>query len=362
MPCVLLPASAAAFAPRSAPNVVLNKKAEAWLTQTLKRVKQDKRPLNNANQHTRCLTEILGGPEAFWTLCSIMVTKAPDAKLCKDDDPLVQACSNYMLIHVDAYVVHVDMVHSNEVAFKLTDDTIAQLIEYHKDIWMIDEAARIYDWTEKDVQIKKHNENFVQAINKFTWRTTATALEGMEGGGAGELLNGKASEAKTAIWNLFLPLMPPPQQIENLYNPSLVMPLPSMLNAMFGQSYNNAWQPSPSQPIPVEGWKVLPSSPSTVSSNHSYDSATWGGYNMTQNYGLPSPTPSFSQPMYSEPLCTTSMDAWYDEFAPIESIDMMDPDWSIPFPMQNMMIQPCGLQDSYLGFEWDKYQDFGMTM
>lgn len=362
MPCILLPASAAAFSPRAAPNVVLSKKSEPWLTQTLKRVKQDKRPLNNAIQHTRCLTEILGGPEAFWTLCSIMVTNAPDAKLCKDDDPLVQACSNYKLIHVDAYVVHVDMVHQSEVAFKLTDDTIRQLVEYHEAIWMVDEAARIYEWTEKEQQIKKHNANFVQAINKFTWRTAATALEGMEEGGAGELLCGKAAEAKTAVWNLFLPLMPPPQQVEILYNPAMIMPLPSMLNSMLVNPYNTTWQPSPSQPMPVDSWNILPSSPSTVSSNHSYESTTWGAYTIPQNYGLPSPAPSFSQLEYSGPVCSTSMNAWYDEYSPIEPIEMMDPSWAMSFSMQDMMSQPCGFQDAYTGFEWDKYPDFGMTM
>eukprot|EP00249_Psilotum_nudum_P027071 c34356_g1_i1 orf=214-387(+) len=57
MPAILLPASAAAFAPRGQVNVVLNSKVEPWLTQTLKRINKIKRPLNSVPQHTRCLTE-----------------------------------------------------------------------------------------------------------------------------------------------------------------------------------------------------------------------------------------------------------------------------------------------------------------
>ncbi|KAG9977152.1 hypothetical protein KCU78_g22370, partial [Aureobasidium melanogenum] len=59
MPLQLLPASAAAFAPRSAPTIVLGSRVETWLTQTLKRISRVKRPLNSVPQHYRFLTETL---------------------------------------------------------------------------------------------------------------------------------------------------------------------------------------------------------------------------------------------------------------------------------------------------------------
>lgn len=135
MPTMLLPASAAAFAPRSAPNVVLNTKVEPWLTATLKRINRIKRPLNSVPQHTRCLTETLSSSNAIWTLCSIMLPKAPNAELRKDSNPLVEALFNFQLLHMEAYVVHVDMVSRNEVAFKLTPETIESLVEHHKEIF-----------------------------------------------------------------------------------------------------------------------------------------------------------------------------------------------------------------------------------
>jgi hypothetical protein len=103
MPMQLLPASAAAFAPRSAPNIVLNTKVEPWLTQTLKRINKIKRPLNSVPQHMRCLTETLGGELAIWSLTSLMLPKAADTELRKDSNPLMEALHNYQLVHVEAY-------------------------------------------------------------------------------------------------------------------------------------------------------------------------------------------------------------------------------------------------------------------
>ena len=111
------------------------------MTATLKRINKIKRPLNSIPQHFRCLTETLGGDAAIWTLASLMLPKAPDAELRKESNPLLEAISNYDLLHVEAYVVHVDMVSQYEVAFKLTTKTIDSLIEYHKDIYSVDVAA-----------------------------------------------------------------------------------------------------------------------------------------------------------------------------------------------------------------------------
>jgi hypothetical protein len=193
MPPQLLPASAAAFQPRaSSVNVVLGSKVEPWLTQTLKRINKVKRPLNSVPQHERCLTETLSSPNAIWTLTSLMLPKAPEADLREDANPLIEAIYNYKLMHIEAYIVHVDMVLRNEVAYKLTPDSIEALIDFHKDVYCVDAKAATYDWSEKDQQAKKLHEEFVQAINKFVFRTHVSALEGLEEEGAGELLCGKS--------------------------------------------------------------------------------------------------------------------------------------------------------------------------
>ena len=208
MPTQLLPASAAAFAPRSNVNIVLDSKVEPWLTQTLKRINRAKRPLNSVQQHMQCLTETLSGSDAIWSLCSFMVFKAPDAELRKDANPLVEAIFNYQVIHIEAYVVHVDMVLQHEMSFKLMPETIQALTEYHKDVYMVDVFPSTWQWPEKEAQLDKLQEEFVQAINRYVFRTGARALEGMEEEGAGELLEGRGEEVKNAIMGLFHPLLP----------------------------------------------------------------------------------------------------------------------------------------------------------
>ncbi|KAI9846046.1 MAG: hypothetical protein M1838_001428 [Thelocarpon superellum] len=342
MPTNLLPASAAAFAPRSPPTVVLNAKVEPWLTATLKRTNRVKRPLNSSPQHMRCLTETLSGPSAIWTLCSLMLEKAPNAELRKDANPLVEALFNYQLIHVEAYVVHVDLVLQNEVAFKLTPESIDALVEYHKDVYSVDAAARTHAWSEKETQLKSLHEDFVQAINRFVFRTNALALEGMEEDGAGELLCGRSEEVKQAVLALFVPLLPPPQRLVEVSRPPMLLPSSPSPNM------GNWWSQSmllPSQPAPMDTWKVIPASPTTTASSAESQSSMWAHMPLSDTQ-LVSPTPS-----YTQPFCTSSQ--FYSApqtMAPI-------PQLSLPLPSL-LAQQHCSTSAGFGGFGWDRYQEY----
>lgn len=337
MPTVLLPASAAAFAPRSSPNIVLSTKVDPWLTATLKRINRIKRPLNSVPQHFRCLTETLSSPSAIWTLCSIMLPKAPDSELRKDSNPLIEALFNYQLVHVEAYVVHVDMVSQNEVAFKLTPETIESLVEYHKEIFSVDTSASTWNWSEKEVQLKKLQEDFVQAANKYVYRTNSMVLEGLEEDGGGELLCGRSDEVKSAIMGLFLPLLPPPPRVVDVVRSAPILPSST--------DVDNWWNSSASQSTPTDSWKMVPSSPSTTSSIDS-NSGMWANMSLG-DLQLPSPTPSYSQPYssvgYSAPQYFS---------APLTSV-------SIPtLPLPSMLAQQCSTSVGLGGFGWDRYPDF----
>ncbi|RYN65016.1 hypothetical protein AA0119_g11525 [Alternaria tenuissima] len=213
MPIELLPASAAPFAPRPSASVVLSSEVKPWLKQTLKGAKPGHRSLNNVWQCTKFLGDVLPQSSAIWSLCSIMVPKAPDSELRKDSNPLVEALFNYQLIHIEAYVVHVDMVSQHEVAFKLTDKTIEALVEYHKGIYSVDVSASTCEYAEREQQLEELKENFVQAINRFVFRTDVKALEELGKDGAGELLEGRGERVKNAVMELFLPLHPPPPSV-----------------------------------------------------------------------------------------------------------------------------------------------------
>ncbi|KAL8948773.1 MAG: hypothetical protein Q9222_005070 [Ikaeria aurantiellina] len=351
MPPVLLPASAAAFAPRSAPNIVLSTKVDPWLTQTLKRINKIKRPLNSVPQHFRCLTEVLSSPSAIWSLCSLMLPKAPEAELRKDDNPLVEALFNYQMVTIEAYIVHVDMVSQNEVAFKLTPETIESLVEYHKDIHSVDTAAATWNWSEKEVQLKKLQEDFVQAANRYVYRTNATALEGLEEDGAGELLCGRSEEVRAAIMGLFLPLLPPPPRVVDVVRPTPL--LPSSAGA------ENWWQPTMShtQQTSIDPWRVVPSSPHTTTGGDSA-SSMWTSMNLN-DMQLPSPSSSFSEPysnecdsppqFYSAPMTT----------AAYNSIMTSAPIPQLPLP-STLLQQQCSASMGYGGFDWGRYQDLAL--
>ncbi|CAK7233874.1 hypothetical protein SCUCBS95973_008743 [Sporothrix curviconia] len=384
MPPQLLPASAAAFAPRaSSVNVVLGSKVEPWLTVTLKRINRVKRPLNSVPQHQKCLTETLSSENAIWTLTSLMVPKAPESELRQDPNPLVEAIFNYQLITVEAYIVHVDMVLRNEVAFKLTPDSIEALIEYHKDVHCVDTKANTYDWPEKEQQCKKIHNDFVQAINKYVYRTHVTALEGLEEDGAGELLCGKSDEVKTSILGLFKPLQPPPPKVvEVLRQPPLlpsnagtanlsslwaqqslaasIHPVNAMAAAIAATAAATAAALTSTLPAPVESWRVLPSSPNVSATSVDSTNTIWANMAMhdmqhdmhgdmqqqhqQMHHITPSPPMQYSQPYSTAPL-------YYG--TPVVTTPMSH------LPLPSMLTpQQCGVSVGYGGFGWDRYQEY----
>jgi len=342
----LLPASAQAFAPRSAPTIVLNSKVEQWLTQTLKRINKIKRPLNSVPQHYRCLNETLSGPNAIWSLCSLMLPKKPDADLMRDDNPLVEGMFNYSLTHIEAYVVHVDMVSQHEVVFKLTKESIEALIEYHKDIYLVDVQANTYSWPEKETQVKKLQENFVQAVNRFVFRTGIRALEGLEEDGAGELLDGRSEDVKLAIQGLFHYLLPPPPKIVDVMRPAPI--LPSSNNSAY--MWQSTASLAPPTPASVDPWRVLPSTPSpTIAAcTHEQQPSYWSTANCSMDIQLPSPAPSYSQ--ISQPYCTS------EYISPTLTASSIATSMaSLPLPLPSLLTQQCGssaAQTGFGGFAW----------
>ncbi|RPA80171.1 hypothetical protein BJ508DRAFT_131301 [Ascobolus immersus RN42] len=350
MPSLLLPGTAAPFAPRSAPTVVLNTKVDPWLTATLKRINRVKRPLNSAPQHVKCLTETLSSPSAIWTLCSLLVERAPDSEIEKHDHPLIDALFRYQLLHIQAYVVHIDMVLSNEIAFKLTDDTIKDLIEFHEKVYLVDCAARTWQWTDKESQIKKLHDNFVQTVNKYVFRTDAIALEGMEDDGAGELLCGGSLEVKQQVQGFFVPLLPPPPRVVEQPRPVPLLP---------SSPTSNWWAPTipvsgSSEPAPVDAWKVLPSSPASdipVSSGAPVvcTSSMWEAISAPE-------LPSINSPL--QQYCTAATTQAYYSSAPIPSL-----------PLPSLVAhQHGGCSTMYGGgFGWDnmhipRYAEYTPTM
>lgn len=262
----------------------------------------------------------------------MMFPKAPEAELRKDENPLVEGLFNYQMIHIEAYVVHVDMVSRNEVAFKLTPETIESLVDFHHDIYSVDAAANTWDWSGKQAQLKKLQEEFVQAANKFVYRADAEALEGLEEDGAGELLCGRGEDAQAAIRNLFVSLLPPPPPVMDVLRPVPLLP---------SSTGPEAWWHSPLPPsAPIESWKVLPPSPTPATTGDS-NANLWASLSFSDAQ-LSSPTPSYSEPFTTAPFAT------YDSMAATSAA-------LATLPLPSMLVQPCSTAVNMAGFGWGDF-------
>jgi hypothetical protein len=277
-------------------------------------------------------------------LTSFILPKTPESVFKRDaSNPLVEA-TNYELVHVEAYIVYVDMVLRNEVAYKLTKDTIKALVKYHQEIHCVDAKANAYDWTDKEQQCKKLHEDFVQDINKFVFRTHVSALEGLEEEGAGELLCGKSEEVKNNISALMKPLLPqpPPRFVEAVQQPEL---LPE-------SAVNNMWSLTAFQGslADIDSWRAIPSSPGETSSADSNISPIWAPRTLTDL----SPTPTFTQPhstahcFWSSPQVT----------APIPAL----PRPSMLDPAQCGVGMGMGGIGGMCGSGWNQYQEYAANM
>ncbi|PHH87848.1 hypothetical protein CDD83_8322 [Cordyceps sp. RAO-2017] len=337
MPVQLLPASAAAFAPRaSSVNVVLGSKVEPWLTQTLKRINRVKRPLNSVPQHQRCLAETLSSPNAIWNLASLMLPKLPEADMPEN---ALDDLFSHQLIHVEAYIVHVDMVLRNEVAFKLTTDSIDALVTYHQDVHCPDAKAKTYDWSEKEQHCKKLHDDFVQAINKYVFRAHVSALEGLEEEGAGELLAGKSEDVKASLLSLMKPLLPPPPRVVDIIRQPPLLPS-SAANALWSQ---------PGLLPTIDAWRVLPSSPGVAEAEAANAPPPVWATVAINEVQTPSPTSSFLQ---THP--TTA--GFFFSAAPVSA-----PIPALPLPSMLAPTQ-CGASAGMTGFGWDRCHEYATIM
>ena len=282
-----------------------------------------------------------------------MLPRAPDAELIKDDNPLIEAVFNYKMISIEAYIVHVDMVSQNEVAFKLTPETIEALVEYHKEVHSKDTSASTWNWSEKEVQLKKLQEDFVQAANKYVYRTSAMVLEGLEEDGAGELLCGRSEEVKTAIMGMFLPLLPPPPRPVDVVRSTPVLPSST--------GVENWWQPtlSSSYSTAPESFRYAPSN--TVYTSADSGSGMWASMDTGMDSAMDGSFVFEDLPAMNSPSNSSYSDPYTGSPSPPQFYSLpatTAPMSQLPLP-STLMSPTCGTNAGFDGFGgWDSYQNF----
>lgn len=197
----LLPASVSRTVPRP---TVVSHQDDKWLAGLLKRLKV-KSWHRNAAAHHGILQRLLGENEASWTLASI--TLPPTLNDTTLDYPSLETTATTM-VHITASIVYVDLVFREEVCFKLTDETIATLLDYHEKVHCPAVTANMTNDSETEAYILAMKDCFRQAINKFFFYTGKGCLEGTEDDGSGELCWTRPAKVKSAILALFQ--HPPP--------------------------------------------------------------------------------------------------------------------------------------------------------
>lgn len=295
MPLQLLPKSAAAFLPRVGPTIVLDAVVQPWFRTALRRSNKSKRALNNVAQHVKYLEELLASATATWTLASVMLPTAGDAD-CFDASPA------YQMLHINAYVVHVDMVSEREVCFKPTKETIESLVDYHKHVHMRLIAKGTFDWPGKEEQLQAQHATLVHAINSYVFRTDAHVLEGLEDDGSGEMLAKEALQVKQAILGLFQPVT-----TLAALSPSYDA-MTSTSSAYDLTSEHASWATAQDVDTSMlsqspEQWPAMPCTPYMAPVKPVVGDTPSSGWQISGGQtspGHPSPTPSLTRSVYSQ--------------------------------------------------------------
>lgn len=165
-----------------------------------------------------------------WTLTSLMLPMAPDAKLQKNSNPQTEAPLNYQLIHIEAYIVYLDFP-LEQVTFKLTSHSVDALINYYEEVHCMDILENTYALPDN----RKPHDDFLQAINEFVYQTHVSTLD------AGGLLC--EEELGTIIMNLFtrhrkLPLLREQPSTHPLYQRASSIEIACLLEGFDSQFPN----------------------------------------------------------------------------------------------------------------------------
>ncbi|KAF4955932.1 hypothetical protein FSARC_11711 [Fusarium sarcochroum] len=229
MPVQLLPAPAAASSPHAlSVNVVLGLQIESWLAQVLRRIRDERRIeengrkgrnklveknklcLNKPDQYRKFLSQVLSQPHAIWVLASVMLPSTIRYKLQLHEGHPYELTMDHKLIHIEAHVVHVDIIYKHEITYKLTKDTIDTLDTFLEENRCADMEPDIYSWTNTpEKRWRELHAPVVQNLKEFVFHTHISALERLEVDGSGELHCDESEEVKNSIIAFLRPLIPP---------------------------------------------------------------------------------------------------------------------------------------------------------
>lgn len=181
----------------SKPIIVSSPGSDKTIANLLKR-KKIKRATKAISQQARLLADLLGGDLATWQLAFIMVSGSGNAQSN-------QCSGSRTFIRIQARVLYIDFIQSQQVCFKLTAGTVEALIEHHRNVCRDDLKARSCGDVATEVDVKALMEPFELAIKGLVFWTETGSLEKMKEDGSGELSSRHSTQVRSAILKLLEP-------------------------------------------------------------------------------------------------------------------------------------------------------------
>lgn len=166
----------------------------------LRQARQSMRHLQCSFRQTQKLRELLSLNTAEWTLCAIDLFQ-PSKLVSQGGTAFLRST-----IKVQAHIVYVANIGQRGMCFKLTQDTIQNLVKLHKDEFLPAFDAGASSWK---ATVEMRDLSFTLTVNEFVFHTELSALENLTKNGSGILSGEQEQAARKAINDLFVPIVPP---------------------------------------------------------------------------------------------------------------------------------------------------------
>lgn len=226
----------------SKPIIVSSPGSDKTIADLLKR-KKIKRATKAISQQARLLEDLLGGDLATWQLAFIMVSGSGNAQSN-------QCSGSRTIIRIQARVLYIDFIQSQQVCFKLTAGTVEALIEHHRNVCRDDLKAHSYGDAATEVEIKSLMDSFELAIKGFVFWTETDSLEKMKEDGSGELTTRHSTQVRSAILKLLEPTQHHDNRLPELA-PGLNQIMPQPVDFKSGCHPYSQYSPYPDSWNPV---------------------------------------------------------------------------------------------------------------
>ncbi|KAJ8118129.1 hypothetical protein OPT61_g837 [Boeremia exigua] len=198
----LLPSTARGYSGRETVRVELGMTDSLDLKQIREHIRQSGGPvLKTVGRLKTYLQDTLSSSKAIWTLCFLMLPASPALKheYCAE---ATHWTSETQLLEIEARVIDIYVGHTrsglrkSQVLFKLTEDTIQTLLDYHEHVYLAEMVSK-YGLTSSDRD--KATTEYRQGLETFHFRPPIEVFNGMEFDGTGELLQGRSEDVKERL-------------------------------------------------------------------------------------------------------------------------------------------------------------------